>query len=82
MTENEKIDIIEKDEDTLEEDGKEVGGLYPYDPAYTSIEIGEEPFSIFEYLRQLEKEKIIIQPDFQRNQVCGKSTQIDPLIPA
>ncbi len=48
-------DIIEKDEDTLLEDKKEDGGLYPYDPAYSSIEIGEEPFSIFEYLRQLEK---------------------------
>lgn len=62
-------DIIELDSDTLLEDGKGDGGLYPYDPAYTEIEIGEAPFSIFEYLRQLEKGKIVVQPDFQRNQV-------------
>jgi len=60
--------IIETDQDTKIEDRDE-GGLYPYDPAYESIEIGEDPFSIFEYLRQLEKGKIKIQPDFQRNQV-------------
>lgn len=62
-------DIIELDKDTELEDGKVDGGLYPYDPAYENIEIGEDPFSIFEYLRQLEKGKIKIQPDFQRNQV-------------
>ena len=62
--------IIETDADTLAEDTiNDDGGLYPYDPAYTDIEIGEAPFSIFEYLRQLKKGKITIQPDFQRNQV-------------
>ena len=71
MTEEEQI-IIETDQDTLNED-KSDGGLYPYDPAYTDIEIGEAPFSIFEYLRQLEKGKIQIQPDFQRNQVWNKT---------
>lgn len=62
-------DIIEFDSDTEIEDGKNDGGLYPYDPAYTEIEIGEDPFSVYEYLRQLEKGKIVVQPDFQRNQV-------------
>lgn len=66
-------DIIEFDSDTALEDGKSDGGLYPYDPAYTEIEIGEAPFSIFEYLRQLEKGKIIVQPDFQRNQVWNNT---------
>lgn len=65
--------IIETDFDTINED-KTDGSLYPYDPAYTDIEIGEAPFSIFEYLRQLEKGKITIQPDFQRNQIW-KTTQ-------
>jgi len=51
--------IIETDADTLAEDTiNDDGGLYPYDPAYTDIEIGEAPFSIFEYLRQLKKGKI------------------------
>lgn len=66
MIEEEKI--IETDLDTKSADEND-GGLYPYDPAFENIEIGEDPFSIFEYLRQLDKGKIIIQPDFQRNQV-------------
>jgi len=66
-------DIIEFDSDTELEDGKGDGGLYPYDPAYSEIEIGDAPFSIFEYLRQLDKGKIIIQPDFQRNQVWNNT---------
>jgi hypothetical protein len=66
-------DIIEFDSDTELEDGKGDGGLYPYDPAYTEIEIGEAPFSIYEYLRQLEKGKVVVQPDFQRNQVWNNT---------
>ena len=74
--------VIENDSDTLIEDSND-GGLYPYDPAYSDIEIGEDPFSIFEYLRQLKKEKIIIQPDFQRKQVWNpiqKSQFIESII--
>jgi hypothetical protein len=74
--------IIITDQDTIEED-KTDGGLYPYDPAYENIEIGEDPFSIFEYLRQLEKGKIVIQPDFQRNLVWNntqKSKFIESII--
>lgn len=76
-------EIIEFDSDTALEDGKSDGGLYPYDPAYTEIEIGEAPFSIFEYLRQLGKGKIVVQPDFQRNQVwknAQKSKFIESII--
>jgi hypothetical protein len=79
-TEQEKI--IELDKDTFEEDAND-GGLYPYDPAYENIEIGEDPFSVFEYLRQLDKGKITIQPDFQRNQVWSngqKSKFIESII--
>jgi len=54
-------DSIEKDEST------NLSGLYPYDPTYTSIDIEEVPFSIFEYLRQLNKGRIIINPDYQRH---------------
>lgn len=68
---SEENEIIETDLQTSVED-KNDGGLYPYDPAYENIEIGEDPFSVFEYLRQLEKGKIKIQPDFQRNQVWSK----------
>lgn len=65
--------IIELDVDTASEDKVEDGGIYPYDPAYSDIEISDTPFSIFEYLRQLDKGKITIQPDFQRNQVWKKN---------
>lgn len=71
--EDQLYDIIEFDKDTEIEDGTGDGGLYPYDPNYTEIEIGEVPFSIYEYLRQLEKGKIIIQPDFQRKLVWSNS---------
>jgi hypothetical protein len=64
-----KKNIIRMDSDTDSEDKSEGGGIYPYDPAYSDIEISDMPFSVFEYLRQLDKGKIEIQPDFQRNQV-------------
>jgi hypothetical protein len=60
--------IIEFDLDTAIEDSGD-GSIYPYDPEYSDIEINDTPFSVFEYLRQLEKGKIKIQPDFQRHQV-------------
>lgn len=65
-------EIIESDSDTdiIEQgDGIPANGLYPYDPSCQSIEIEEQPSSIYEYLRQLNKGKIIIQPEFQRNKV-------------
>jgi hypothetical protein len=62
--------IIETDEDTLLEDQKDDGGsIYPFDPINENIEISETPFSIFEYLRQLNRGKINIHPEFQRNSV-------------
>lgn len=71
MEEEEKI--IELDIDTISEERSDDGGIYPYDPAYSDIEISDTPFSVFEYLRQLDKGKITIQPDFQRNQVWKNS---------
>ena len=72
MTNTEQIDledkVIELDSDTEIEDGGD-GSIYPYDPEYSDIEISDTPFSVYEYLRQLKKGKITIQPDFQRHQV-------------
>jgi hypothetical protein len=73
MEEEERKSIIETDEDTEIEDKRDESGLYPYDPVYSDIEISDNPFTIFEYLRQLEKGRIVIQPDFQRNQVWSKT---------
>jgi hypothetical protein len=53
----------------LKEKNEQSGSLYPYNPEYENIEIGEEYFSIFEYLRQISKDRINIHPNFQRNQV-------------
>jgi hypothetical protein len=63
-----KEKVIELDLDTAIEDEGD-GSIYPYDPEYSDIEISDTPFSVFEYLRQLDKGKITIQPDFQRHQV-------------
>lgn len=77
-------DVIKTDEDTSEADRDElVAGIYPYDPNYSSIQIEDIPFTVFEYLRQLEKGKIIIQPEFQRKQVwkpVQKSKFIESII--
>lgn len=67
----ERTELIVQDSDSgMTEDVVTVsGGLYPYDPVDKSIDIDEIPYSIFEYIRQLKKDKIIIQPEFQRNQI-------------
>lgn len=76
--------IIETDLDTVTEDkNDDGGGLYPYDPSFTDIEMGEAPYTIYEYLRKLEQGKIITQPDFQRNLVWDnekKSRFIESII--
>jgi uncharacterized protein with ParB-like and HNH nuclease domain len=62
--------VIETDEDTLLEDKNDAdGSIYPFDPINENIEIAENPFSIYEYLRQLNNGKINIHPEFQRNSV-------------
>lgn len=58
--------------DSLEEINL-INGIYPYDPNYSSIQIEDVPFTIFEYLRQLDKDRIVIQPEFQRKQVWKPS---------
>lgn len=64
-------EVIETDADTdaLEEDLANPNGLYPYDPTFASIDIDEISFSVYEYLRQMKKGRIVINPEFQRNQV-------------
>ncbi|MDR1003682.1 MAG: DUF262 domain-containing protein [Prevotellaceae bacterium] len=66
-TEEDKI--IKLDSDTASEEQSEEGGSCPDDSAFSDIDINDTPFSVFEYLRQLDRGKIVIQPDFQRNQV-------------
>jgi hypothetical protein len=63
-------EAIEVDSDQrLKGEYEDTGSIYPYNPEYENIEIGENPFSVFEYVRQLSKDRINIHPDFQRNHV-------------
>jgi len=68
MDENEKLEdeIIVLDSDTTDDSRS---SLYPYEPTLNDLDMSVEQFSIFEYLRQKDKGKIITQPDFQRNLV-------------
>jgi len=59
-------EIIELDTDIVEESKS---SIYPYEPTLNDLDMSSEQFSVFEYLRQKDKEKIITQPDFQRNLV-------------
>lgn len=49
------------------------GGLYPYDPTSTDIDIREEPQTIYELVvRKYNRGKVIISPNFQRRFVWNK----------
>ncbi|NML71271.1 DUF262 domain-containing protein [Chryseobacterium sp. RP-3-3] len=68
MNEGLNKEIIKLDEDVVD-DSNSSSSLYPYDPILNDLDMGVEQFSIFELLRQKKKQKIITQPDFQRNLV-------------
>jgi len=73
---------VEFDEDTRD-------GIYPIDIENT-IEIKDDKFSVFEYIRKVNNGKIIMNPDFQRNEVWTieqksqliESTMLEIPIPA
>jgi hypothetical protein len=67
--------IIEKDEDTSEEDKVTERGLYPYNPAFNDIDLKEDPMSVFQYIRKYKQKQLIIDPDFQRNFVWKPKQQ-------
>jgi hypothetical protein len=72
MNSDKETEIIETDDDTEEEDLYN-GSLYPYPPApeidEIEVDVKEQPFSVFELARQYERNKLIINPEFQRNLV-------------
>lgn len=59
-------EVITFDTDMIDE-GR--SSLYPYEPTLNDLDMNAEQFSVYEYLRQKDKGKIITQPDFQRNLV-------------
>ncbi|MHC5728429.1 MAG: hypothetical protein ACYTXY_30815 [Nostoc sp.] len=72
-------DVIEKDEDTAEEDRSDNGGLYPYDPTKADIDIREDPQTVFELMRKYDHKKLIIDPDFQRKLVWKPEQKVNLL---
>lgn len=63
--------ISELDEELIED--LDEGGLYPYDPTSTDIDIREEPQTIYELVvRKFGRGKVIISPNFQRGFVWSK----------
>lgn len=61
-------DILVTDEDTLEADTYEDGSLYPYDMP-EEVDIREDPQTVYEWIRRLDRGLLIIDPEFQRNLV-------------
>jgi len=68
--EEQDSDVIENDEHTAEEDRSDDGGLYPYGPTTAEdIDIREDAQTVFELMRKYDNQKLIIDPEFQRNLV-------------
>jgi uncharacterized protein with ParB-like and HNH nuclease domain len=64
---------IELNKDLEKEKSLDEGGLYPYDPTSTDIDIREEPQTIYELIvRKYDQGKVIISPNFQRGFVWTK----------
>ncbi|UCH98786.1 MAG: DUF262 domain-containing protein [Candidatus Aminicenantes bacterium] len=61
-------DTIKDDEDTREEELYKNGSLYPYEMP-KEVDIREDKFSIYEWLRKLKKGQLLLNPEFQRHLV-------------
>ena len=64
-------DVIETDEDTPEEYIAENGSQYSDDLKQKDFDIRELPYTVFELKRKCDQERIILDPDFQRNPTIG-----------
>ncbi|MDM8529330.1 DUF262 domain-containing protein [Anaerolineales bacterium HSG24] len=60
--------IIVDDNDTIEAEGYANDSLYPYSMP-DGVDIREEPLTIFEWMRKLNRGSLIVDPEFQRNLV-------------
>jgi len=65
-------DVIMLDSDEEKDGIISSNGLYPYTATNAEIEMEENYFSIFEYIRKIEKKHLILNPDFQRHLVWKK----------
>lgn len=79
--------VLNDGEAEYDDDAKD--GIYPMDIEDT-IDIKDDKFSVFEYIRKVNDKKIVMNPDFQRNEVWSKeqksqlieSTMLEIPIPA
>lgn len=79
--------VLNDGEIEFDEDAKD--GIYPIDIEDT-IDIKDDKFSVFEYIRKVKDGKIVMNPDFQRNEVWTieqksqliESTMLEIPIPA
>lgn len=79
--------ILNDGEIEFDEDAKD--GIYPIDIEDT-IDIKDDKFSVFEYIRKVNDKRIVMNPDFQRNEVWTieqksqliESTMLEIPIPA
>lgn len=79
--------VLNDGEAEYDDDAKD--GIYPLDIEDT-IDIKDDKFSVFEYIRKVNDKKIVMNPDFQRNEVWSKeqksqlieSTMLEIPIPA
>lgn len=79
--------ILNDGEIEFDEDAKD--GIYPIDIEDT-VDIKDDKFSVFEYIRKVNDGKIVMNPDFQRNEVWTieqksqliESTMLEIPIPA
>jgi hypothetical protein len=63
--------IIEEDVQAgkLEDEKGDKSRPYPYDPTKVDIDIREDKQSIYQFMRQYDQKKLVIDPDYQRNLV-------------
>ncbi len=62
-------EVIETDDQTIEQDSGDFVKPYPYDPTKTDIDIQEKPMSIYQFMRLYDQQRLIIDPEYQRNLV-------------
>lgn len=61
-------DVLVTDDDTIEADTYEDGSIYPYDMP-EEVDIRDDPQSVYEWIRKLDRGLLIVDPEFQRNLV-------------
>lgn len=64
----EENELIINDEDTADTEGYADGSIYPYNMP-KEVDIREEPLTVFQWMRKLNRGDLIIDPEFQRNLV-------------